>query len=627
MCGLFASIGIAPDPARLDIIAHRGPDGRGWETFASPAGPVALGHRRLAIIDTSDAGLQPMADPSGRFRLIFNGEIYNYRELRAELEAKGEAFRTASDSEVLLRAFLIWGEDVLPRLRGMFAFLIWDDRDKTLFAARDRFGIKPLYIAQCREGLAFASEIKQLLGEPFDTARINVARAHDYLASGLTDHTAQTLFAGVTQLRGGELARVTCAPAGPRIEVRRWASIDSQMAPIGEKEAVEAFRAALIESMRLHLRADVPVGSCLSGGLDSSSIVCLMARLEPQADLHTISATYPNTSVDERPFMEAVVAQTGARAHYVTPTPDELIERLSALIWHQDEPFGSTSIFAQWRVFEEARKVGVKVMLDGQGADEQLAGYHSAFPYRVAEIMRGGRPDHALKLMLARRDAHGASLMGQMARLAPLLAPEAAAEPLRKLHLRAVGRDLFDAPLIRAEGNREGPLTAAAASLGLRRPRDVAQLCVCMTYASNLQMLLHWEDRNSMAHSIEARVPFLDPELVALSLSLPTPLKIDGVETKSVLRRAMADILPAKVRDRRDKLGFATPEPEWMRGGLKTILAQGVETTLSRLPGLVDPKAARAMTTAMLSGARPADPALWRLANLGLWSQRFQTGT
>ena len=228
--------------------------------------------------------------------------------------------------------------------------------------------------------------------------------------------------------------------------------------------------------------------------------------------------------------------------------------------------------------------------------------------------------------MLARRSAHGASLAGQMARLAPLLAPEAASEPLRRAYLRAVGRDLFDAPLIRAEGNRKGPLTAAAESLGLRRPRDVAQLCVCMTYASNLQMLLHWEDRNSMAHSIEARVPFLDPVLVDLSLSLPTPLKIDGVETKSVLRRAMADILPPKVRDRRDKLGFATPEPEWMRGGLRTVLAEGVETTLARLPGLVDPQAARAMTTAMLSGARQADPSLWRLANLGLWSQRFNTG-
>lgn len=627
MCGLFASVGLTPDPARLDLVAHRGPDGRGWETFASPAGPVALGHRRLAIIDTSDAGLQPMADPSGRWRLIFNGEIYNYRELRAGLEAKGEAFRTASDSEVLLRAYLIWGEDCLTRLRGMFAFLVWDERDKTLFAARDRFGVKPLYLAQTSGGVAFASEIKQLLGAPFATGRVNVARAHDYLASGLSDHTAETLFSGVRQLRGGECARVVCEAGGARLNVTRWAAVAAHVAPIDPAEAVERFRAKLIESVGLHLRADVPVGSCLSGGLDSSSIVCLMARLAPQAELHTVSACYPQKEVDERPFMEAVVAQTGARAHYVYPTPDELLERLSALIWHQDEPFGSTSIFAQWRVFEEARRVGVKVMLDGQGADEQLAGYHSAFPYLFAEMIRAGRPDKALRLMLERREAHGAGLLGQLARTAPLLAPASAAEPLRKLYLRAAGRDLFDTPLIRARGNPSGPLTAAAASLGLDRPRDVAQLCLCMTYASNLQMLLHWEDRNSMAHSIEARVPFLDPELVALSLSLPSSLKLDGVETKSVLRRAMADVLPPTVRERRDKLGFATPEATWMRGALSPLLAQGVEKTLTRLPGLVDPKAARAMSEGMLSGARAADPALWRLANLGLWAERFSVAT
>lgn len=626
MCGLFASIGLPPDPARLDIVAHRGPDGRGWETFASPSGPVALGHRRLAIIDMSDAALQPMPDPTGRFHLIFNGEIYNYREVREELRSKGEIFRSASDSEVLLRAFLVWGEACLSRLRGMFAFVVWDDQEKTLFAARDRFGIKPLYLAEASGGIAFASEIKQLLGSPFRTGRVNVARAHDYLASGLTDHTAETLFAGVRQLRGGEWARVEARPGAPQLTIRRWSPVEAHPMPIGEREAVERFRAALIESVKLHLRADVPLGSCLSGGLDSSSIVCLMARLAPGVELHTISACYQQKEVDERPFMEAVVAHTGARAHYVYPTPDELISNLSALIWHQDEPFGSTSIFAQWRVFEEARRIGVKVMLDGQGADEQLAGYHSAFPYRIAELIRAGHPARALDVMLARRHMHGAGLLGQFARLLPRVIPDAAAEPLRRGYLRAMGRDLFNTPLIRTEGNSEGPLTAAVSGLGLSRPRDVAELCLCMTYASNLQMLLHWEDRNSMAHSIEARVPFLDPELVGLSLSLPTEMKIDGVDTKAVLRRAMADVLPPQVRDRRDKLGFATPEAAWMRGALRPTLEAGVESTLALLPGLVDPQAARAMCTSMLSGVRATDPALWRLANLGLWAERFRIG-
>jgi asparagine synthase (glutamine-hydrolysing) len=179
MCGIFGSIGFEPDPQRIDIVAHRGPDGRGWEVFASPKGPVALGHRRLAIIDVSDAGLQPMGDASGRYRLVFNGEIYNYIELREEMRAKGEVFVSESDSEVLLRAYMLWGEDMLPRLRGMFAFLIWDDRDKKLFAARDRYGIKPLYIVTNPRGVAFGSEIKQLLGLPGVSGRMNVARVHD----------------------------------------------------------------------------------------------------------------------------------------------------------------------------------------------------------------------------------------------------------------------------------------------------------------------------------------------------------------------------------------------------------------------------------------------------------------
>lgn len=278
MCGLFGAVGLAVTPERIDIVAHRGPDGRGWQEYASPAGPVALGHRQLAIIDVSDAGLQPMASPCGRWQLVFNGEIYNYVELREELRARGEVFATESDSEVLLRACMRWGEDCLPRLRGMFAFLLWDDRDKTLFAARDRFGIKPLYVAQSPQGIAFGSEIKQLLGLPGVSGRMNLARVHDFLANGITDHTAETLFAGVTQLRGGECLTVQ-AGATLQMRLRRWYPVPLAELRMTEAEAADRFRALLEDAVRLHLRADVPVGSCLSGGLDSSAIVSLMAPL------------------------------------------------------------------------------------------------------------------------------------------------------------------------------------------------------------------------------------------------------------------------------------------------------------------------------------------------------------
>src|SRR5918995_1928228 len=325
MCGLYGSIAFAPERARIDLVAHRGPDGAGWREFTSAAGPVALGHRRLAILDLSDAGLQPMPDASGRFHLVFNGEIYNYLELRDELRRKGRTFSTDTDSEVLLAAYAEWGEACLERLRGMWAFLIWDGRDERLFAARDRFGIKPLYVAVNRHGVAFASEIKQLVSLPGLSGRMNLARVRDFLASGISDHTDETLFEGVRQLRPGSCVTIDASRGWDAvIAPRRWYAIPPHgTLQLGEDEAAEQFRSLLEDSVRLHLRSDVPVGSCLSGGLDSSSIVGLMSGMLAEEGrgnrVNTVSACYTEKAVDERPFMEAVVARTGAIPHQVFP--------------------------------------------------------------------------------------------------------------------------------------------------------------------------------------------------------------------------------------------------------------------------------------------------------------------
>ena len=266
MCGLFCSVGIAPDRSRIDIVAHRGPDSSGWAVRQCPAGPVALGHRRLAIIDLTEGGHQPMASPNGRFELIFNGEIYNYIELREELRAKGEVFTTASDSEVLLRAFAVWGESSLERLRGMFAFVIWDDHQKQLFAARDRFGIKPLYLVHTAHVVALASEIKQLVGLPGLSGRMNIARVHDFLLSGISDHTAETMFDGVMQLRAGEYLQLNAGKTAPLTPtIRRWYPATAANIEVCEAEAGRRFGEALRDAVRVHLRSDVPVGSCLFG--------------------------------------------------------------------------------------------------------------------------------------------------------------------------------------------------------------------------------------------------------------------------------------------------------------------------------------------------------------------------
>ena len=322
--------------------------------------------------------------------------------------------------------------------------------------------------------------------------------------------------------------------------------------------------------------------------------------------------------------MDMLVAKTGAQAHFIFPRAEDVFARASDITWHQDEPFGSTSIFAQWCVFEAARAAGVKVMLDGQGADELLAGYHSFFPIYLAELARSARLLTLGRTIAARREMHGQGYGGQLLRLAFSLAPDRIKGLARRTHRGQVQHGWLSSQALAELDRQPTALETAAASLGLEPPRDIASLCLVMAHASNLPMLLHWEDRNSMAHGIEARVPFLDPPLADFALALGNRHKLAGADTKRVLRRAMADILPRGVSERRDKLGFATPEAVWMRGPLRGLVEDGVERTLRILPGLLDPVGTRRFAADMLDGRAPVDFTLWRIVSLGLWAERFQ---
>ncbi|MCO6390166.1 asparagine synthase (glutamine-hydrolyzing) [Aliihoeflea aestuarii] len=616
MCGLFASIGFVPEERRIDVVAHRGPDGRGWGVVESAAGPVALGHRRLAIFDLSEAGLQPMADASGRYTIVFNGEIYNFIELRAELTAAGDRFATQTDTEVLLAMYRRFGASMLPRLRGMFAFVIWDRKRQELFAARDPFGIKPLYMVETSKGVALASEIKQLLGLESTTPRLNTARAMDFLGSGILDHTEETLFEGITQLRGGEWLAVSTEAGRPQCTRGRFHDLNQVAASPGLSfdEAADEFAARLSESVRLHLRSDIRVGSCLSGGLDSSSIVGLAS--EP-GSIETISAVYDGEAVDESRYIDAVVARTGAISHKVSPSSDDVAEKFDRITWHQDEPFGSTSIVAQYAVFAEARRAGLTVMLDGQGADEPLGGYADAWPHHHARLMRNGRIGE-LHASLRARSGQGASPLRAAAGAMSLLLPDWLPLPRR-------GAKTFSwlNPGAAGHGGRRALDQMAADRLGLMKPNDLSAHCRLLTYATNLPMLLHWEDRNSMAHSIEARVPFLDMPLAQFALGLPHEHRIGAGEQKRVLRRAMRDLVPQSVLDRRDKIGFATPEAGWLRGPLRELVHQGVEDCIERFPGLFIPARLRLARDAALAGQRPFGFEFWRVASLGRWGRVF----
>lgn len=629
MCGIWSSVGFPPNRAHIDIVAHRGPDGSGWRVFESLAGSVALGHRRLSIIDLSDAAQQPMDYAEERYWIVYNGEIYNHLELRDELAALGHRFRTRSDTEVLLAALAEWGEAALERCIGMFAFVLWDRVAHSLIAARDRFAIKPLYFFATSRGIAFASEIKQFIGLEGFSAHLNIPRAYDFLVAGIMEHTDETLFHGVRQLRGGECLRLDLSQwrPGDAVPVRRWYHIaEPATLDLSEEEASRRFRELLTASVKLHLRSDVPVGSCLSGGLDSSSIVCLMAReLDPAengAKVNSVSACYDVKSVDERPFMEAAVECTQCTPHWCYPHFADAFALAERLTWHQDEPYGSTSIFAQWCVFAEARRAGLKVMLDGQGADEQLAGYHGCFPYYFAGLIQQRRFATLVYAMVQRQAWHGVSFAEQARTFLLPLLPAQLRWWLQRERRVLLQHNWLDSEALRPHLGRS-PLETAREGIGRPAITGIGELCVVLTHASNLAMLLHWEDRNSMAHGIEARVPFLDHRLVEFALGLGDRHKIVGGDTKRVLRRAMRGILPEKIRQRRDKLGFTTPEETWFRGPLREAVQGGVEQTLERYPGLLNQRGVRAHVADMIEGRRPVDFSLWRIINLGIWGRVF----
>jgi asparagine synthase (glutamine-hydrolysing) len=627
MCGIFASVGFRPDARHIDIVSHRGPDGRGWRKFQSAAGPVALGHRRLSIIDLDERAAQPMASRDERFWITFNGEIYNYVELRDELERQGEVFCTTSDTEVLLRAYMVWGETMLDRLLGMFAFVIYDAKDQRLFAARDRFGMKPLYYFASANGLAFASEIKQLVDLPGFSRKINLARTFDYLSCGWTDHTEETMFADAQQLRGGQCVTVylKCGSIG-NLPVRRWYNLPRQPRDVvSEYDAATQFRTLFEDAVSLHLRSDVRVGSCLSGGLDSSSIVVVMDSLLKKGlasqPIHTVSACYNDKTIDERPFVEMVVAATRTEPHFIYPNAARVLSDGEKITWHQDEPHYNTSMYAQWCVFEAAQQNGIKVMLDGQGADEQLAGYHhSSFAVHAGTLMRERRYAAVTRMMIERKLWHGIPIRRQLIELRGRPKVPAFLRKLRRPQPATAGAKFLGDTLREAACCDTYQTTLSRDNIG--SVDDIGRLCIGDVMSASLPRLLRYEDRNSMAHSIEARLPFLDHRLVEFTLGLWNQHKIVGADTKRVLRRAMNGYLPEGVRLRRDKIGFATPERDWFRGTLRPLMEAGVHSTLEIFPSLFNVPEVVAGLQAFMRGS-PTWINPWLLVNFGVWGKVF----
>jgi len=629
MCGIAGLVTSEPVPgttlaAMRDALGHRGPDDRGlaawrrnpagaWQACADD-GPahVQVAHTRLAILDLSPAGHQPMRDPSTGTTLVYNGEVYNYRELRDQLVSKGHRFASSSDSEVVLAAWREWGTAMFPRLVGMFALAIVDPDAGRLVLARDFAGIKPLFVARRQGRLAFASEIKALLADPTQERRAEPAAIWHYLAAGLTDHLPTTCFAGIERFPPGSYAIVDLTrPEAGWQTTAFWQPVIRPVRDIPFAQAAREVRDCFLDSVRLHLRSDVPVGAALSGGIDSSAVVCAMRMIEPGLDLHTFSYVADDPAVNEERWADLVVAHTGAQHHRVRIRAEELRDGIDDLIRQQDEPFGSTSIFAQRRVFEAARASGIRVMLDGQGADEILAGYSMHLPARLADCLRAGRLGEAARLAVAIRRRHPGLPM--LTGTAAQLAGGGSAERLRGWRWRRrTGRGVVQEWFRTRCGWPPPPAQHGGPPL----VRDLRR-----SFTVTLPTLLRYEDRNAMACSIESRVPFLTPAMVDLAWSLPAGHLVARDATgKSVFRAAMRGIVPDAILDRRDKISFATPELAWLRG-LGDWPEQILCGPAAHAIPCLDAAGMLAEWRAVREGAVAFDWRVWRWINLVRWSE------
>jgi asparagine synthase (glutamine-hydrolysing) len=546
-----------------DTLLHRGPDGEGW--WEAESGNVLLGHRRLAILDLSVAAAQPFHYLE-RYVIIHNGEVYNYIELKEELRKKGYEFRSQTDTEVIAAAFDCWKEKCLDHFDGMFAFAIWDEKEKELFVARDRFGEKPFHYLfdDNKKIFAFASEIKALwslgLGREF-----NKKMLFNFLTIGYTDNPNQpdeTFYEGVKKLPPACFLRVKFQNE-LIIQFEKYWDIDLENAneSISENDAIQKFQELFITSVKRRLRSDVQLGTSLSGGLDSSSIVSAICKLA-EGGLQTFSAVFPGFEKNEEKYIDDVANQYSLHSYKTRVTDEEVPQLFQRLIQCHDEPFGSAGVLAQYKVFNLAKRNGVKVLLDGQGADETLAGYDKYYKWYWQELFRKGRLMKSKELEKAK--ALGVNEPFGIRNILGSLFPDFASVFLERQYLlHALKQEDLAKDFVRFQSKEAYYATPAMFSLN-----GVLYFNTCM---HGLEELLRYADRNSMAHSREVRLPFLGHELVEFVFSLPSHFKIRDGWTKWILRRSMESDLPDQIVWRSDKVGLEPPQLSWMR--LPTVQA------------------------------------------------------
>ncbi len=610
MCGIAGYYGL-DDPKLLstmnDVQAHRGPDGTGIYTD----GPVGLAHRRLAIIDVA-TGQQPMTLADGSLTTIYNGEIYNYKALRKELEAEGRVFATKSDTEIILHGYRVWGDAVWDKLNGMFAVALYDKTDASLRLVRDHFGIKPLYYTTPQKGqVVFASEIKPLLATGFVSRVPNETTVYRYLAFRIQDDGSETFFRDVSRVESGQMLIVK----GQKITKKRYTTLKEELSNTStnlpyDQSAVKTFSEAFTRAVTLRLQSEVPVGTSLSGGLDSSAVAAVIA--EQLADhttaaksvgarQNTFSAVFPDSINDEETYVDAFLGQYGDRItpHKIQPTPEQFVDDLADFIRTQEEPIVSTGPYAQYQVMREASK-HVTVLLDGQGADEMMAGY---IPYYIVYLKQLRREGKWGRLLI-----EVATSLDVVLRLARFTIMDRLS--LRK---RVTTRQMLADDFASAHADEQFPVNRD--NLKRRLVEDL--------FHHSIPSLLRYEDKNTMRFSIEGRVPFLDKELLRTLFSYSDEAIIKNGVNKRALRDAMKERLPEMIRARRNKIGFTTPEYEWAMRLKKEFYTVFNSQSFTYRPYFNGPAVLSAFEDFIHERNDATTMMFWRLMNLELWLREF----
>lgn len=605
--------------ALLDTIQHRGPDACGIALFdqdgnerdsAQCQAHVFLGHRRLSIIDLDPRSNQPFSSTDGRHVMIYNGEVYNYLELRAELEAAGIQFRTSGDTEVVLEALRHWGANALNRFEGMFTLALYDRTNGKVLIGRDQLGIKPLFQTEWAHGTAFASEVWPLLMLPGVSAKPAPERIVPYLTSGGIAHDGGSYFSHIQRFPAAHYLEVEVGQPVVSEPKRYWKLVATHDGPKGQ-EAIEEFRARFLENVRLHLRADVSLGVALSGGIDSSALLGAIRYLEPDIPVRTFSFLPQTKKHSEEKWIDICADALSAPNYKTRPVANDLLDDLPELLRAQGEPFGTTSIYAQHRVMRLAAENGVKVMLDGQGADEMLGGYAHHIGIRVLSLALSGKIGAATGLV--RRGGNWAAqskraILRDIARFGTPLGLQ------NQIRRRAVAYPPYDWILPELATAAKFPASSAGKCGGNMFLKN--NLANATTYYG-LPDLLRFEDRNSMHVSIESRVPFLTRQFVEFCAGLPEDSLIDSQgRTKAVLRDAMRGLVPDAILDRRDKIGFRA-DTDLINGPIAMRFLDEMPTML--LPDGIDwPKLGTALQERLAHNDLNA-PWIWRAINLAYW--------